>query len=69
MNKDRFWGSLGIDGRLNVLYRLSYPDRLFQRWDNGKWVDDSDRYERVTQDVDHVDIDLVTAVQFMKAHS
>jgi hypothetical protein len=68
MNQDRFWVMYRFDGRVAVLYRLSYPDRAFERWDNGVWVS-SDQYFRISQDAACDEVDLETAVSLMKSRS
>jgi hypothetical protein len=67
MRSDRFWVRYGLDGKVVQLYRLSYSGDFFQRWDQGVWVDASDRYERITQDAACDEIGLEQAVSLMKS--
>jgi hypothetical protein len=50
-SENRFWVRYNPEGKVIALYRLSFSGAYFERWNEGTWVDDSDRYERITQDV------------------
>ena len=66
MNQDRFWVYTTVDGTPRVLFRLSYPDRFFQKWEEGIWVDAFNQAERIMHDAEMPEVDLATAIELMK---
>ena len=49
-SENRFWVRYDLEGNVAVLYKLSFTEHFFQRWDTNKWVDASDRFLRITRD-------------------
>jgi hypothetical protein len=63
--QDRFWVRYKADGSVAQLYRLTYSDFSFERWNKIDWIDASDRYERITQDAACDEVSLERANQII----
>jgi hypothetical protein len=65
ITENRFWVRYNPEGKVIALYRLSFSGSSFERWNKGIWVDESDRYERITQDADSDEVSDERANQIL----